>query len=336
MKQKLKEWGKAFFYAFLVLLLLHLFVFERYTIPSSSMQYALLPGDMVVVNKLSYGARTPITPLTIPFTHQSWPGYPELQSYLDWISLPFGRIPGYDDITVGDVIVFNYPGEDYHPIDHRTYYIKRVAAGPGDTILIKKGNVLLNNALCVDSPTIARLHRIKTNTDLSWEKLMEMNITDGGKMGMAHTWMLNLTKEQADRIETWPEVAKIKLAEEDPDYLKTNVYPFHHFDWDANNLGPIVVPKEGMTIKLDAATRSLYAKVIKDHEGCEEDINGLKEFTFSKNYYYTLGDNRSNSSDSRFWGLLPEDHIVGKASLVLMSRDSEGNYRGDRWFKSIN
>src|SRR5690606_36174718 len=113
-------------------------------IPSQSMERTMLPGDFVFINKWSYGARIPMTPLAIPFMHQNLPFSNKTPAYLDWIRLPFYRIPGFSDIARNDVVVFNYPMETERPVDKRSLFVKRCIALPGDTLKIFKKLVFIN------------------------------------------------------------------------------------------------------------------------------------------------------------------------------------------------
>ena len=129
MKSKIGEWLRAVLYAFLIFLFIRTFLFEAFTIPTSSMEKSLLVGDYVIVNKYSYGARIPMTPLAFPFSHQLLPFTESSPSYLDWIKVPYMRLWGFSKIKRNDVVVFNYPKEAY-PIDQKTHFIKRCVALP--------------------------------------------------------------------------------------------------------------------------------------------------------------------------------------------------------------
>ena len=115
------------------------------------MEKSLLSGDFILVSKLSYGSRVPNTPLSFPFIHQRLPFTDHTNSYLDWIKIPYKRLFGAADIKRNDLVVFNYPMEAEHPVDQRTYYVKRCVAIAGDTLEIISGSVYINNH-CNDLP----------------------------------------------------------------------------------------------------------------------------------------------------------------------------------------
>lgn len=258
---------KVFFLAFIAWLILHLFFFQVLYVDSGSMRNSLFEGDYIVVNKLAYGARLPITPLSLPFSNST--------SYLNWIHLPYLRIPGYSHISRNDVMVFNLPTDDKVPVDERELYIKRCVALPGDTFKMDSARIFINNKMFLEN--------------------------------------LNLTK--------------VKISARNA--YSPNFFPNDsRFKWNLDYFGPLLIPKKGDSVKLSIDNIDLYRGVIEKYEsnileikGTDIYINGNKStsYMFKMNYYFVLGDNRPNSIDSRYWGFVPEDHIIGKASLLLYS-----------------
>ncbi|MFL2582300.1 MAG: signal peptidase I [Flavobacteriales bacterium] len=142
-KSRIREWSEAIFFAVIAASIIRTFTIEAFQIPTSSMEGTLLRGDFLFVSKVHYGAKTPKTPLAFPFMHHSMPvlGVP---AYLDWVELPSFRFPAFQDIKNNDIVVFNYPREDYRPSDKREHYIKRCVGIAGDTLQVDNGQLIVN------------------------------------------------------------------------------------------------------------------------------------------------------------------------------------------------
>ncbi|MBN8703555.1 MAG: signal peptidase I [Bacteroidetes bacterium] len=345
-----RQWLKATFFAFLVVLVLRTFLFEAYTIPTSSMEKTLQVGDFIFVNKLSYGARLPITPLSIPFSHQYIPLL-GIRSYLTWIQSPYFRLPGINSIKRNDIIVFNYPMETGVPIDHRTHYIKRCIALPGDSIEINESKVFVNDSL-LELPVNAELNYIiKTEKKghFNPDSFAMMGITDGGRISGKGDYMFSLTDSALSRVARMNNIKEIKQYVDKRGVANDMVFPNDKkYSWNIDNWGPMKVPKAGDSTMLTLENLPLFYRIIVFYEKNELEIkydsiyingNVSSYYTFKKNYYFMLGDNRHSSADSRFWGFVPEDHIVGKAVYLFTSVDKSKSFfkkiRRERTFKSI-
>ncbi len=335
-------WLKAVCIAFLLILFIRGFMFETYTIPTTSMEKTLVEGDIILVSKLSFGARTPITHLSVPFFSKIY--YNDLQ-------LPYFRLPGFTHIKENDVIVFNYPCEDNKPIDKRTPFIKRCVALAGDTLKIRNGKVFINGK-GLNEPIDAEFDFIvKTDsTQIDPKQLEKLGITEGGNFMDISTYNLTMTRKNAKKIKKFPNVFKTEIICEDSGICSENIFPSSiYYTWNIDNYGTLIIPAKGMTVKLNKITLPLYYKIISVYENnilaVKNDsifeINGkpANTYTFKKNYYFALGDNRHNSADSRLWGFIPEDHIIGKAVMIWFSIDKSKKYfnrmRWDRCFKMI-
>ncbi|MDB5125484.1 MAG: lepB [Mucilaginibacter sp.] len=365
-KGALREWGDAIVFAVIAATLIRTLFIEAYVIPSGSMESSLLIGDYLFVSKMNYGARMPITPVSFPFVAHTLP-YTNVNSYWDGIQLPYYRLPGLSDIKKGDVVVFNQPMEAdsplYRPVDHRENIIKRCQGTPGDTLSVVNAQVYINGK---PSPTAEHgemSYTVKTDgSEINSLLIEELHLSDMANLEDNSGFTTNTTVESANKLKTYSNIKSVtpNIAPRGIADLYNPVYPvkypqfkitpkFPDYKWNVDNYGPIIVPKKGMTIKLDSMTFPIYGRAIGIYEhntlkvnGHDIFINGKKAdtYTFKINYYFMMGDNRHNSEDSRFWGFVPEDHVVGKALFTWMSIDSTASFvnkiRWSRIFRGIH
>lgn len=335
-------------FAFVTIILFRVFFFEAFTIPSASMEKTLLTGDYILVSKLSYGPRIPMTPLSMPFAHQHLTE--NTKSYLDWLHIPYIRLFGPPDPEHGDIVVFNYPMDDEFPVDQRTYYIKRCMGLSGDTLEVREGQVYINGKYSDDADKLQFNYKIMTDVDsMNTDTINKLGITEGGRMRSKGEYWFTLTAKDIDRIKKVPHVMNVEPLLEKKGSYSDYMFPENeHFLWNVDYFGPIYIPKAGDSVKLTVDSLPLYRRIISVYEKNELSVshdsifvNGkyATHYTFKMNYFFMMGDNRHNSADSRFWGFVPEDHIVGKTVLVLMSidkSDGKSKLRNDRWFKSVH
>jgi signal peptidase I len=386
-KGKTREWIDAAVFAIVAATLIRTFIFEAYMIPTGSMEKDLLINDFLFVSKTAYGPRIPMTPLSIPFVHNSLP-VTDGKSYLEWIRLPYARW-FTRPVKRGDAVVFNFPWGDtvinlpdyqarpyyqvcwqlgqgntdsgrqlvlgnpdqypliFRPVDKEENYIKRCVAIPGDTLSIRDQVVYVNGlaqALPPESETwyVVRTkgqpldeEAMKEEYDVDINKSEEFQATgNAGEYRMLLTWKAHEKMRQSGlTLNITPEIDQEK-----------DVFPYSPlFDWTQDNFGPLFIPYAGATIALTPQTYALYERAIRVYEGNRFEfrsgrywLNGspVTQYTFKMNYYWMMGDNRHNSLDSRFWGFVPDDHIVGKASLIWMSWDKGPRWR--RFFRLIH
>jgi signal peptidase I len=380
-KTPAREWADAILFAVVAATLIRSFLLEAYTIPTGSMEKSLLIGDFLFVSKVDYGPRIPMTPIAFPFAHHTMP-ITGTKAYVDAVQLKYRRLPGFVDIKRGDVVVFNYPEGDtvvletqaqasYYqlvrqlgrdqvrsnpnftiverPVDKRENYIKRCVAIAGDTLRIINAQVYVNGQAVPNVPTSQISFYVKTDgTTLNPQTLLDMNIEAREEAYGIYT--LHMTYDQAETVKEWPIVTEVKPQISVNNRYSPDVFPHDpRFQWNEDNMGPIVVPAEGQTIKIDASNLPVYRRAIETYEGNKLEqrgsqifINGqaASSYTFKMNYYWMMGDNRHNSLDSRFWGFVPEDHVVGKAKFIWMSLDANGSFlnkiRWNRIFKGIH
>ncbi|MEN5194138.1 signal peptidase I [Sphingobacterium faecium] len=351
-KSMAREWADAIVFATVAASLIRGFLIEAYMIPTGSMERTLLVGDFLFVSKLNYGPRVPMTPLAFPFAHHTMP-LTGGKAYSELIELPYKRLPGFQDIKRNDVVVFNYPMEadaPYNrPVDKRENYIKRCVGMPGDEVSMSNA-VLYVNGKPGFNPPEGQLDYIvvtdQTGLDMRVMRDKRLETVDTGQPNIYQVFM---TADEAAMVKGWMNVKEvvpnIRKAGENEDGTFPHVSALN---WNFDNFGPIKIPSKGWTVQLDSATMPLYERAITVYEGNKLEnktdgiyINGVKanSYTFKMNYYWMMGDNRHNSLDSRGWGFVPEDHIVGKALFTWLSLDELGSglskIRWNRIFKGI-
>jgi signal peptidase I len=353
-----REWVDAIVFAVIAATIIRLFLIEAYTIPTSSMEKSLLIGDFLFVSKVSYGPRIPNTPLAFPFAHHTMPGTRGMKSYLEWIKLPYMRLPGYTTIKNNDVVVFNYPMEGFRPVDKRENYIKRCVAIPGDILEVKDRDLYINGKLADKPEGMQYSYDVRTDgTGFNKRVLRKYDITEGGRVSNQGDFTLTMTDEAKGSISELNNVQVVEstiarkgayaeyiFPNSDPELKSTGSKKFF---WNVDHFGPVTIPKKGETVELTVDNLPIYERLISFYEHndlkIEEDriyINGIESnsYTFQMDYYFMMGDNRHNSADSRFWGFVPEDHIVGKAVFIWLSIDKDATklFEKIRWGRIFN
>lgn len=345
-----REWADAIVFAVIAATFIRLFNIEAYKIPSQSMEGTLLAGDFLFVSKMHYGARLPITPIAFPFGHQTFPGT-EIQCYTDKPQMKYRRLPGFMEVQRGDAVVFNYPMEDDRPVDKKTNYIKRCIGLPGDTLSIIDGQVLIDGVPMKNPDHLQHVHYVRTTSPLSNDALKKLDIdvyTDVRPI-VDTLYEMMLEEKQAECLRKFMNVKAVDkyifLPIHPMLYSETFPNDTNQHKWTIDNFGPLWIPKAGATVALTPENLVFYKRAISVYEGNELSvangkvlINGqvAESYTFKMNYYFMMGDNRHNSQDSRFWGFVPEDHIVGRALLVWMSVDPNEGFRSNRLIKAVH
>ena len=376
------EWVNAIIFATVVASLVHIFIFQMYVIPTSSMEKSLLIGDYLYVSKVTYVPQMPNTPLSFPFVHHTMPFSQTKKSFSEAVKWPYHRLKGLRRIKRNDVVVFNFPAGDtvllenqavtYYdvlrgyeesfgkeegrkrlaekytivsrPVDKRENYIKRCVAIAGDSLEVRDGQVWVNGSPQEPFPGIQYQYVVQVTSPLTQYALDNLGITE--YTGNGSMYYMFLTDEAAEKVRALGNVLSVRRYIYTPN---TDVFPqWAEPRWSQDNYGPIWIPQKGATVQLTAENLPLYRRIIETYEGHELEerdgriyIDGAEagSYTFGMDYYWMMGDNRHNSADSRFWGFVPEDHIVGKASFVWLSLDANksfpSNIRWERLFKKV-
>ena len=260
--------------------------------------------------------------------------------------------------TLGrDYTIKRYGPVKVRPSDKKDHYVKRCVASAGDTLEIRNGQVYVNSAAQEVWPGVQNSYRVVTNG----QRINPVNLDKLG-LNVRELWFqadlpgypeMPLTAEMLEKIKTYPNVVSVdqNIDVYPPDFPDSDVtiFPFDSdYKWTRDNFGPLWIPEKGVTVTLTLDNLPLYERIITAYEGNSLEVrdgkiyvNGeeAQSYTFSQDYYFMMGDNRHNSLDSRYWGFVPEDHIVGKPALIWLSIDGNRkfpkNIRWRRFFKFV-
>jgi signal peptidase I len=432
----IKNWIDPIVFAIIAASIIRGYFIEAFTIPTSSLEKSLMVGDFLFVNKFAYGPKIPQTPLAFPFAHHTLPLTESKKSYLEWIKLPYFRLPGFGSVKNDDIVVFNYPDGDtvalkhqnqsYYqiirdivdnemaqsndkninknivtkqvweyvnsnphqfgdivgrPVDKREHYVKRCVGIAGDNFEVRAGEIYINNKL-QKMPKKAQHHyfvKAKSNfITLEYLDKLDIYVTEAliTSVGLSNNkpcvflepftggngryipldnydvnvfkntfttkdtfvYCLNMTPESAEKINNDPNVYQVFKRVDMKNAYDNSIFPHNTiYPWNNDNFGPLLIPKKGMTLPIDTHNICLYEKILNTYDDGIHQItkqNGkvlydgkpITKYTFKQDYYFMMGDNRHNSADSRSWGMVPFDHVVGSPFFVWFSmKYSENN-----------
>jgi signal peptidase I len=407
----IKNWVDPIIYAVIAASIIRGYFIEAFTIPTSSLEKSLMVGDFLFVNKFAYGPKIPQTPLSFPFAHHTLPFTTSKKSYLEWIKLPYFRLPGFGSVKNSDIVVFNYPDGDtvalnqqnqsYYqiirdnveytmqqntnlsynqaykasweyvnsqqdvfgaiaarPADKREHYVKRCVAIAGDKLDIKNGEVFINDIKQAMPKNAQHRYIVTTKGNVFGENStnksgqhvlsnfqlldeLDIYVSEAGKIDSPNDtnyYDLNMPVETVEKVKKLEGVHYVRIKIEPKDYYDSRIFPHNaSYPWNNDNFGPLLIPKKGLTIPIDTHNICLYEKVLNTYDdgihqitkqGAQVLYDGkpITSYTFKQDYYFMMGDNRHNSADSRSWGLVPFDHIVGSPFFVWFSmKYSENN-----------
>ena len=256
-----------------------------------------------------------------------------------------------------DYTLRNYGPVKVRPSDKKDHYVKRCVASAGDTLEIRDGQVYVNSVAQTVWPGVQNSYKVVTNG----QRINPVNLDKLG-LNARELWYhpdlpgypeMPLTAEMLESIKAYPNVVSVEqnIDSYPPDYpdSELTIFPFsENFRWTRDNFGPLWIPEKGTEVELTIENLPLYERIITSYEGNALEVKDGKiyingedahSYTFNQDYYFMMGDNRHNSLDSRYWGFVPEDHIVGKPALVWLSIDGNRkfpkNIRWRRFFKFV-
>ncbi|MBT3872827.1 MAG: signal peptidase I [Flavobacteriaceae bacterium] len=299
------EWISSILFAVVAATIVHTYVMQPFTIPTSSLEKTLLVGDFLFVSKFHYGARMPMTAISFPMVHDSIPVI-GTKSYLDKPQLPYFRLPGFQKIKRNDIVVFSWPtdtlidinrpgkGFKVKPLDKKSNYVKRCVGVPGDELQIKDGYVYINGEQNV-LPDRAKLQfRYKIISKNSFVKtdnkgrytnqpsafvsshfdISDIYISDIDRENKIITHIAQMTDEAYEKVKNNPNVIEVEKLTEEEGVWNQSVYPQDpRFNWNTKYFGPITIPEAGTTIAISIENIPLYKRIIEVYEGSEVGIN---------------------------------------------------------------
>jgi signal peptidase I len=288
------------------------------------------------------------------------------KSYIENPQWSYKRLKGWDKVEKGDIVVFNFPtgdtvctlmqNPDYYtlchyygkrvvenrkdvfgeivvrPVDKRENYVKRCVGTPGDSLQIIDNVIYINGVAEPNHPHLQYCYIIKTDgSALGQNYLAKLGISKEDRSKLAEgVYHLPLTKAMKEELAKNGHIVSIEI---EPEENGGEVYPLGHNSWTRDNYGPIYIPAKGDTVIITEENFWVYKRIADAYE--MKPMKMGEPYVFEMDYYWMMGDNRHKSADSRYWGFVPEDHIVGRPMFVWLSIEkdnawSKGHIRWNR------
>lgn len=311
-KGVLGETVSSLLFAIIVATIVHTYIIQPFTIPTSSMEKSLLVGDFLFVSKFHYGARVPMTTIALPMVHDTIPLLKNKSylfsddfskketSILNMFQLPYFRLPSFQKIKRNDIVVFNQPADTlrdmdnfspdrnyYKPIDKKTNLVKRCVGIPGDTLEVRNGYVFIDGkqTKLSDRTKLQFSYTIKFKAQFSsYEEASNIlklyDITDGiaydSKSG---DYFVQATEETITNARNNPYIESLELRKNNKGDRDFKIFPHDkNYNWNADFLGPIYIPEKGKTIDINVNILPLYKRLITEYEGHQLSVRGNQIF----------------------------------------------------------
>ena len=312
----------------LTLLLVRVFLYQTIPVRGFEMSSTLIPGDRVIVNKYRIGWRLP----------ESLFGISDF------------RLPTIRPLKRGEIIAFNRPQGHDQPINHKPLFISRIAGFPGDTVLVWDKQVYINRVI-IEPPELIRTEYrvVMEDAELSEDFLREHSLDTPRLIDDIGIYDIDLDQYARKALDQIAGISTIRSTKQFAGDSSIDYYPpSNFFLWNRDQFGPLIVPRKGQTVEISINTVDQYREIIENHEGNQLTIDwsGVKmngrpidKYTFKKDYYFVLDDNRDHPNDSRIIGYIPHDHILGVIKRVACSHQNKLDHlkklRFDRTFKRV-
>ncbi|WP_037315946.1 signal peptidase I [Salegentibacter sp. Hel_I_6] len=336
--QQILEVLVGILYFFIVITSIKVFLLDIYRIPSSSMEKTIFPGDVILVNKLAYGPIMPRKLGEIRWLNLFLLINEDFKEIIDEPWWSYHRLKGAQEIEQGDILVYE--------LRPSFFVVKRCVGVAGDDFQVIDGVVYTNEKIYDDPKTVKNIYDFQvTERSVLYDSLnslgLEFAVSPGGNF--PNSLRGDFTILEKEKVQTIPGVNELNLAIDTlhPERKLFAEPPLN--SWTLDNLGPFRIPKKGTTFSLKPETFALYAKAISLYEEVKLveksgkyyiDGKQVKEYTFTKDYYFMMGDHRKGSIDSRYVGFIPKENIIGKVPLILFST-TEDESQWNRLLKPI-
>lgn len=226
---------------------------------------------------------------------------------------------------LNDIVYIKYPIKDStKPV---TFFFNRIIGAPGDSLAILDKLIYINGKVIGDTFTIKHNYYLSSNITMDSLNRVKYNLREGDRISEKNDYSFSITKLQADSLSNMAIIKKIELEMEKKDNSDLSCFPYSiNYKWNMDNYGGIYIPKKNDTLQLDTINIVLYKRLIQDYENNSLELKSdsifinkqyTKTYCVKQNYYFTLGDNRDNANDSRKWGFLPENYIIGKSIWLI-------------------